>query len=139
MNQTIADKFTSALRVLEADRDVAPMMALFSDECEVGNVAAAQGFHGRAEAQEFWEHYRDHFGRVSSTFRNQILCDGKAALEWTTEGTDLSGGPIRYEGVSILETDGNQITRFYAYFNPNHFSQHHHQPVTEAEEKGYGR
>jgi hypothetical protein len=43
--------------------------------------------------------------------------DTRAALEWTTEGTASDGTPVKYDGVSILETEGGLIRRFSAYFD----------------------
>jgi ketosteroid isomerase-like protein len=69
-------------------------------------------------AREFWgAKYRDTFGEVRSTFRNVFTTEGGAVLEWTTEGTANDGTPVNYDGVSILEIDGEQITRFRAYFD----------------------
>jgi ketosteroid isomerase-like protein len=56
---------------------------------------------------------------VASSFRNVIVSDGRAALEWTTTGTSAAGVPISYEGVSILEMADGKITRFRAYFDPH--------------------
>jgi ketosteroid isomerase-like protein len=70
-------------------------------------------------ARAFWEAYRDTFGEVASSFRNVIVNDGRAALEWTTTGTSAAGAPISYEGVSILEMADGKITSFRAYFDPH--------------------
>ena len=69
-------------------------------------------------AREFRTKYRETFGEVRSTFRNRIVTPDRAALEWTTEGTTANGAPFSYEGVSILEIEGDLITRFRAYFDP---------------------
>ena len=111
------DKFIEALGKLESERDVETIVALFAESCEVGNVVAPEKFEGRDGARRFWTTYRDTFGEVRSTFRNHIAGDSAAALEWTTEGTSTGGAPINYDGVSILEIDGDHITRFRAYFN----------------------
>jgi ketosteroid isomerase-like protein len=94
------------------------MLALYADGSEVGNVNAPEKFTGREGAREFWTKYRDTFGEVRSTFRNRIITDTSAALEWTTAGTTAGGAPFNYEGVSILEIEGDCITRFRAYFDP---------------------
>ncbi len=54
---------------------------------------------------------------MRSTFRNVFATEDRAALEWTTEGTAADGTPLRYDGISILETEGGRITRFCAYFD----------------------
>ncbi len=118
MATNIAEQFIEALRGLEESRELEAMVALYAPESEVGNVNAPEKFTGPEGAREFWTKYRDTFGEVRSTFRNRIIDDARAALEWTTEGTTANGAPFSYEGVSILEIEGDRITRFRAYFDP---------------------
>ncbi len=119
MAEQMAQRFIDALGKLESGRDVEPLVALFSDKAEIGNVLEPEPFHGTDGARRFWTIYRDTFGEIRSTFRNTISGDGTAALEWTSEGTGADGGrPFRYDGVSVIETDGDQIRRFWAYFDP---------------------
>lgn len=118
MAASIAERFIDALRGLEERRDLEAMVALYAEESEVGNVNAPEKFTGQAGAREFWTKYRDTFGEVRSTFRNRIINENCAALEWTTEGTTANGAPFNYEGVSIIEIEGDRITRFRAYFDP---------------------
>ncbi|HYN84466.1 MAG TPA: nuclear transport factor 2 family protein [Pyrinomonadaceae bacterium] len=118
MSEQTARKFVEALGRLEAERDLEGIVALFAEECEVGNVVSPEKFRGREGAREFWgAKYRDTFGEVRSRFINVFATDTRAALEWTTEGTASDGTPVRYDGVSILEIDGESITRFSAYFD----------------------
>jgi ketosteroid isomerase-like protein len=118
MAADIAGRFIEALRALEENREMEAMVALYAQESEVGNVNAPEKFTGQAGAREFWTKYRDTFGEVRSTFRNRIVNTDRAALEWTTEGTTANGAAFNYEGVSILEIEGDRITRFRAYFDP---------------------
>ena len=118
MSEQVAKRFVEALGRLEAERDLETITALFADESEVGNVVSPDKFHGREGAREFWgAKYRDTFGEVRSTFRNVFAAGNFAALEWTTEGTANDGAPVKYDGVSILEIDGERVTRFRAYFD----------------------
>ncbi|HEX6626005.1 MAG TPA: nuclear transport factor 2 family protein [Pyrinomonadaceae bacterium] len=118
MSEQLAEKFMKALGRLEAAGELEPIVSLFAEECEVGNVVSPEKFRGREGAREFWgAKYRDTFGEVRSTFRNVFAAANRAALEWTTEGTASDGRPVRYDGVSILETEGERITRFRAYFD----------------------
>lgn len=118
MSEQLAEKFVEALGRLEAAGELEPLVSLFAEECEVGNVVSPEKFRGREGAREFWgAKYRDTFGEVRSTFRNVFAAANRAALEWTTEGTASDGRPVRYDGVSILETEGGRITRFRAYFD----------------------
>lgn len=118
MSEQIAKRFVEALGRLEAEGDLETITGLFADDCEIGNVVSPEKFKGVDGAREFWgAKYRDTFGGVRSTFRNVFAAANRAALEWTTGGTANDGTPIRYDGVCILETDGEKITRFCAYFD----------------------
>jgi len=118
MSEQIAQRFIEALGRLESERDLEPIVAAFAESCEVGNVLVPEQFRGRDGARTFWTEYRDAFGEVRSSFRNVVAAEGRAALEWTSEGTGASGEPFRYDGVSILEMADGGITRFRAYFDP---------------------
>lgn len=126
MSEQIAEKFIEALGKLETARDVETIAALFADGAKVGNVTAADN---NLDAKEFWTNYRDTFETVNSEFKNKIISDGAAALEWTTTGTSQNGHEINYEGVSVLETEGDKIKRFFAYFNPGKLGDQ----ITESE------
>ena len=115
----LTQQFIEALAALERQRDAERITELFGPESEVGNIVSPRQFSGAEGAREFWEAYRDTFGEVASTFRNVIVSDGRAALEWTTTGTSAAGAPISYVGVSILEMADGKITRFHAYFDPH--------------------
>jgi ketosteroid isomerase-like protein len=115
----LVERFIAALETLEQQRDVEPLADLYAAEAEVGNVVTPHEFTGPDGARDFWTRYREAFGEVRSSFRNIIVAEGRAALEWTSEGTNADGTPFTYGGVSILEMDGDAITRFRAYFNPS--------------------
>lgn len=116
MMENTAKKFTEALYKLEFDHDLETIVGLFSEDAEIGNVVTEDA---NMSASEFWQKYRDNFDTVKSTFRNEIVAGDVTALEWTTTGTTKGGGEFEYDGVSILEIDGDKITRFHAYFDPN--------------------
>lgn len=119
MSQEIAERFIAALRTLEMDKDVEPLASLYAAEAKVGNLIAPDHFHGPDGARKFWTEYRGTFDKAESTFRNVIASEGRAALEWTTEGTSFDGVPFRYAGVTILEIEGDHVTRSSAYFDPS--------------------
>lgn len=122
LSKEIAESFKEALWKVEEDRDVEPMISILADDCEVGNVAVPETFHGHDGAREFWAAYRKTFDEMKSTFRNVFADDGRAALEWATEGTE-NGDTVSYEGVSILEIEGDKVKRFMAYFDPAHLNR----------------
>jgi ketosteroid isomerase-like protein len=116
MAENTTKKFIEALHKLEAERDLETIVSLFSEDSEVGNVVTDDADIG---AREFWANYRDSFDEVRSTFKNEIITDKTSALEWTTTGTAGNGNDFEYDGVSILEIEGDRITRFHAYFDAN--------------------
>ncbi|MCD9188919.1 MAG: nuclear transport factor 2 family protein [Pyrinomonadaceae bacterium] len=128
MAHEISEKFIEALDELEKTESTEKMVALFAENCEIGNVTLTNNLQGTDGAKEFWTNYRKTFGEIESNFKNKIYSENTVALEWTSCGTRADGGEINYDGVSIMETDGEKITRFYAYFNPSELG---HQIVDE--------
>jgi ketosteroid isomerase-like protein len=113
-----AQRFVDALAKLEESGDMEALVALFADDAQVSNVASRRVFHGLEGVRQFWTDYKAMLARVQSTFRNMIESADRVALEWETQGTASNGAAVNYEGVSILEWDGDRIRRFYAYFDP---------------------
>lgn len=116
MSKTV-DAFIEALARLENDRDVEPMAALYAEDAHVGNVVVGEKFTGPDGARQFWTTYRGTFETIRSTFHHRFVTEEGAALEWTSEGTTADGKPFTYDGVSVLEVDGDRIGGFRAYFN----------------------
>jgi len=119
MSEQVARRFIDALWALEESNDLDGIVATYAEGCLVGNVVSPRTFEGKEGAREFWTIYRSTLGDVKSEFRNVITTDDRAALEWTTKGTGPQGQPVDYDGVSILEVEGDAITRFWAYFDPS--------------------
>lgn len=118
MSEKLAERFIAALEKIESGGEVDDMASLFADECEIGNVTLSETLHGRDGVKEFWTHYRETLGEVRSEFKNKVIGDNTIALEWNTKGKSKDQGDVDYDGVSILETEGDKIRRFFAYFNP---------------------
>jgi steroid delta-isomerase-like uncharacterized protein len=117
VSKEVADKFVEALWKLEEDREVEALVEAHTEDCSVGNVAVSKTFSGHDGLREFWTDYRKTFDEMKSEFRNVFADDsGHAALEWTTKGTE-EGDTISYDGVSILEIEGDKVARFMAYFD----------------------
>ena len=116
MSKEVADGFVEALRKLEEDEDVEALVAIHTDDCEVGNVSVPGTFRGHDGLREFWMSYRSTFGEMRSEFRSVFATEEGAALEWTTQGTS-NGDTVSYAGVSILEIEGGKVRRFMAYFD----------------------
>lgn len=117
MSDDFGRRFIDALGKLEEANELDPLVALFADSCEVGNVVAPRTFEGKEGAHAFWRTYRETLGDVKSEFRNIIATDDRVVLEWSTTGANPEGKPIDYDGVSILEIEEDKIVRFWAYFD----------------------
>ena len=118
MSKEVAERFKEALWKLEEDREVEALVEIHTEDCSIGNVAVPGTFDGHEGLREFWTNYRKTFDEMKSEFRNVFVDDaGHAALEWTTNATE-DGDDVSYEGVSILEIEGDKVRRFMAYFDP---------------------
>jgi len=117
MTQQVAYRFIEALSALEQDGEVEPMVATFSEFCEIGTPVTPVKLHGKESAREFWNGYRTAFLNIHSTFRNIVIGDNSIALEWTTTGVNRAGKEIHYDGVTILDTAGTRITHFRSYYD----------------------
>jgi ketosteroid isomerase-like protein len=118
-----AQRFVDALARLEEDGELESLVELFGDDAQVSNVASHRTFQGREGARRFWREYKGMLRQVKSTFRNMIEAGDRVALEWESNGTAHNGAAVAYEGVSIIEWDGEHIVRFQAYFDPRVLGQ----------------
>jgi limonene-1,2-epoxide hydrolase len=116
MAKVVAEGFIVALHKLEENEDVEALVEIHTEDCEVGNVPVSETFKGHEGLREFWRSYRSTFGEMRSEFRNVFATEEGAALEWTTTGTS-NGDSVSYDGVSILEIEGDKVHRFMAYFD----------------------
>jgi hypothetical protein len=122
MSREVANNFIEALWRLEEDEDVEPLVEIHTEDCEVGNVSVPGTFSGHEGLREFWTSYRGTFGEMRSEFRNVFATEEGAALEWTTTGTS-NGDSVSYDGVSVLEIEGDRVRRFMAYFDTRRLTQ----------------
>jgi ketosteroid isomerase-like protein len=119
---TKAQRFIGALYRLENDGDVDTIAGLYGDAAEVSNPTDTKPHRGRDGAREFWSKYRESFEHVHSEFRNVVESDDTALLEWRSDGRTAAGEDFSYDGVSVIEFDGDSIRRFRAYFDPHALS-----------------
>lgn len=110
--QKLAQQFVAALDNLHRNREVEPIADLFTDDATLSKVGMPHQEHGKQGARAFWQQYRDVFGSIDASFRHTASGDGIAFLEWTSEGTLSDGTDFRYDGVSVLEAQGETIDAF---------------------------
>lgn len=145
----IVNEFMKCLQQAEETRDVKRLCELFIEEAELVNLTR-QHTHGRSpalrqsstqtaartaggsktsfggpvSATAFWRQYLNAFDHIESHFTN-VIDDGRTAvLEWSSTGRLPMGLPIDYNGVSILEHDGQHIQKFRTYYDSAAFLPH---------------
>lgn len=125
--ETVVQRFIDGLHELEKTGDPAALIETYAEESETSNVASERTFSGKEGARDFWRRYRGSFGEAHSEFRNVIVGEDRAALEWTTAGTGANGDPFEYDGVSVLQLSGSgddaAVTRFRAFFDSAHLGR----------------
>lgn len=112
-----ASRFMHTLQHIEETGDVEPIVALFSDEAELSNLAMSEPLKGRDGVRQFWQRYLSVFEQIRSQFTNVVEGDGTVVLEWLSKGTLSSSGAIDYQGVSVLEIKDGQVHRFRTYYD----------------------
>lgn len=117
MTSETAKSFMNALQQAEQTGDIKPLVAMFTENAELSNLATPRPLQGRDGARQFWQKYLSVFKQIRSTFTNVLESNGAAVLEWTSEGALSSGEPLSYRGVSVLETDNGQVRRFRTYYD----------------------
>lgn len=123
--RNIAERFIHELHAIE-DGDshgVNRIVDLFADDAQLSNpIIEREGAprSGREQIAAFWQNYRTTFKDIHSEFSDVTASDRAAGLFWRSTGTHLTGSPVDYEGVSLLELDDRgKIARFKGYFDSN--------------------
>jgi len=117
MPSSVIESFVRTLQEAEENRDPTQLAELFADDAELSSLTRDKPRRGRAGARQFWAEYLHSFGKVRSQVTNVIESDRTAVLEWESEVVLPSGRPVRYRGVSILETGGDRVKRFRTYYD----------------------
>lgn len=117
MASEIVERFIDGLKRAEEAHDPAPVAELFADDAELINLARKEPARGKEGAQRFWADYLHAFGKVRSEFFHVFEGEGSAALEWNADGELPNGKPIRYRGISILDTADGHVKRFRTYYD----------------------
>ena len=115
-----ARTFATALQTFEKDGDAAAFAALFTDDA-VTQRFDARG-ERRGEVEQFWHEYRDQFSSISTTFYDVVEGGDRAALEWSSDAELTDGRPITYRGVTVIDLDGEKITRLRTYYDSAQFA-----------------
>ena len=118
-------RFLAALELLEMHRDLDLILECFADDSELTRLSRGVE-RGTDGARRFWKGYRDTFGDLSSRFVAVNDRGPVKVLEWLSEGTLPQGAPVRYAGVTLLETDDatHTIRRLRTYFDSSAILAH---------------
>lgn len=109
-----ARAFAGALQTFEADGDPASLTRLFADDATVLRLDARGE---RTDVEQFWREYRDQFTEISTTFTHAVQGDDACVLEWDSAARLTNGRPVEYRGVTVIEFDGDAITRLRTYYD----------------------
>ncbi len=123
MSEQAVRHFIEALHHLEAMATRRRWWHATLKTAKLDNLTVNSGLRGRDGAQQLWSEHRELFHDLRSHFRNVIVADHRAALEWTIEGTARDGALVRFEGVSVLEFRDGLVTRLMAYFDPSNLGR----------------
>jgi len=113
----LAERFQATLQELEQKRDVAVMTRLFRDDSELRRAPRARVYQGPDGAAQFWSEYLDAFSNVETRFSAVTEEAGRAVLEWHSVATTKQGRHIEYDGCSVIEGEGEQVTQFRTYYD----------------------
>jgi ketosteroid isomerase-like protein len=117
MASETAEKFMQTLQQIEENKNVEPLVSLFTEDAELSNLATPSPLQGKDGARQFWQKYLSVFQQINSKFTNVVESNSSAVLEWSSEGTLTSGEPLKYQGVSIIETVYGKVQRFRTYYD----------------------
>jgi ketosteroid isomerase-like protein len=115
--QKLTEKFEDALGELHRTGDAGQLAELFSDDATLTKAGLPHGERGKDGATTFWQQYRDVFGDIESSFSHRVVDEHIAYLEWTSKGTLRNGTDFAYDGISVLEADGDTIDAFRTYYD----------------------
>lgn len=121
--------FIDALHALDQNHDgaVEAMVALFAADAVLTNAAlalAGEQRQGQEGVRQFWTEYRQTFREAETHFSHVMTDERAVGLFWTTNGTDSTGEPMNYEGVSLLEyNDAGKIVAFKGYYDTRQLSR----------------
>lgn len=118
MESEIARRFMDALCRIEQTGEVDELASLFDEGASLRRISQRREFRGRAGAREFFREYLHAFETIDTEFQHVASGPGLAVLEWRSRGRLKHGEPIDYEGVSIVESNGEgRVVSFRTYYD----------------------
>ena len=62
------------------------------------------------------------FDSISTTFYDVVEGGDRVALEWSSDATLTDGRPITYRGVTVIDLDGDKVSRLRTYYDSAQFT-----------------
>jgi ketosteroid isomerase-like protein len=113
----LASRFMHMLQSAEETGDIESLVALFSDDAELINLAMPEPLKGKEGAHRFWDKYLSVFAHIYSEFTNVVESENASVLEWVSRGALTTSEEITYRGVSVLEFNHGKVQRFRTYYD----------------------
>ncbi|MGE0599132.1 MAG: nuclear transport factor 2 family protein [Dehalococcoidia bacterium] len=99
----------------ENEGDIEKQLACYADpllDHFAGNVMTSSRALLRAALPAWWESLPGHHRDVEEV----LVFGDRAVLRWHLTTDDIDGKPVSQHGASVIEHDGTQIRRFWAYY-----------------------
>lgn len=112
----MAQTFMNALKQVEREREVSPLVELFGDDATLERMTH-KTYEGKGDAEAFWTEYLEPFEEVSTEFFNVTEDDETVVLEWQSKGTLKGGKDLSYRGVSSFDVSDGKVKSFRTYYD----------------------
>ncbi len=136
---TLSARYCRALRAIENDRDLQPLIQLFAEDAEVWNPLLPHPLFGLEAVRRYWRSYLDRFADIKSEFLSFVDARDASALEWISTGRLADGRSVEFSGSTFLTSQDELITHMHAYFDPRALlepSRRQPTPIRSAAEAG---
>jgi hypothetical protein len=115
---TLSARFVRALRALENELDLQPLVQLYVDNCELTNPVSEGPYVGIDGVRRYWREYLDAFQLIRTEFTTMLDGPQGSALEWISSATLPEGRPVEISGVTMLRSTDARIASMHVYFDP---------------------
>ena len=99
----------------ENERDIEKQLACYADpllDHFAGHASAMSSTRARRVLPAWWES----IPRLHRDIEEVLAFGDRAVLRWHMTADDIDGKPVDQHGCSVIEQDGERITKFWAYY-----------------------
>lgn len=115
---TLSARFVRALRALENELDLQPLVQLYATDCKITNPLLDEPLAGQEGTRRYWRMYLDRFHEIRTEFLSSVDGQQGSALEWVSSATASDGRPLEFGGVTLLHSKDERIVNMHVYFDP---------------------